>query len=331
MSEYLPIDSSSLRTDTVVGCDIYLLVKTTAEVRFVLYCKGDAIFEESKKEILVAKKIKSLFVKKEDQQKYFDYLENTFRDIVLLDTEIPLDEKTKIVHSAATNLVKDLFSDPRASNIQRTKTFAYNMVVYILKEGNAAESLLKIAVHGYHTYTHSVNVAAVGTLFAKNIGLGENDLKQLCSGILLHDLGKTKISTDILNKKGKLTKEEFQIIKTHPVLGAAILKETGRDLKDECIITLQHHENFDGTGYPYGLKKDEIHPSGKIARIIDVYDALTTNRPYAEAVRPFNALKEMKEKMLNCFDKEMFVEFIRFLGSHDPRGKPPRKKDKIYN
>ncbi|ODS33603.1 MAG: hypothetical protein SCARUB_01266 [Candidatus Scalindua rubra] len=328
--DYLPINPGSLRTDTVVGCDIYLLAKTTAEVRFVLYCRGDAIFEESKKEILVAKKIKSLFVKKEDQQTYFDYLENNFQDI-LSDTKIPPDEKTKIVHSAATNLVKDLFDDPRTGNIQRTKTFAYNMVDYILKGGNAAENLLKIAVHEYYTYTHSVNVAAVGTLFAKNIGLGENDLKQLCSGILLHDLGKTKISTDILNKKGKLTKEEFQIIKAHPVLGAAILKETGRNLKDECIITLQHHENFDGTGYPYGLKKDEIHPSGRIARIIDVYNALTTNRSYAEAVRPFNALVEMKEKMLNCFDKEMFIEFIRFLGPYDPRGKPPRKKDKIYS
>ncbi len=330
MSEYLPIDSSSLRSDTVVGCDIYLLVNTTPEVRFVLYCKGDAVFENAKKEILAGKNINRLFVKKEDQQKYFDYLENTFQDIIL-DTQIPPDEKTKLVHSAATNLIKDLFKDPRAGNVERTKTFAYNMVDYILKESSAADSLLKIAVHEYHTYTHSVNVAAVGTLFAKNIGLGESALKQLCSGILLHDVGKTRISTDILNKKGQLTKEEFQIIKTHPVLGATILKETGKNLKDECIITLQHHENFDGTGYPYGLKKDEIHPSGKIARIIDVYNALTTNRSYAEAVRPFNALVEMKENMLNCFDRELFMDFIRFLGSHDPRGKPPRTKDKIYS
>ncbi len=330
MSDYMPIDSSSLRTDTVVGCDIYLFVKTTSEVRFVLYCKGDTIFEESKKEMLLEKNINKLFVKKEDQQKYFDYLENTFQDIIL-DTQIPLDEKTKIVHGAATNLIKDLFADPRAGNVQRTKTFAYNMVDYILKESNAAESLLKIAVNEYHANTHSVNVAAVGTLFAKNIGLGENALKQLCSGILVHDIGNTRISTDILNKKGQLTKEELQIIKTHPVLGATILKETGKNLKDECIITLQHHENYDGSGYPYGLKKDEIHPSGKIARIIDVYNALTTNRSYGGAVRPFNALLEMKETMLNCFDTEMFKDFIRFLGSFDPRGEPPRKKDKIYS
>ena len=195
------------------------------------------------------------------------------------------------------------------------------MVDYILKEGRAAHSLLKIAIHEYYTYTHSVNVAAVGTLFAKNMGMGDDDLKGLCSGILLHDIGKTQISTDILNKNGKLTKEEFAKIKEHPELGVAILKGMNNGFTDEYTITLQHHENYDGTGYPYGLQKEEIHRCGRIARIIDVYDALTTNRPYSKAMRPFAALKEMKEKMLNCFDKEMFVEFIRFAGPYDPRAK----------
>ncbi len=85
---------------------------------------------------------------------------------IITEARIPPDERTKIVHSAATNLAKDLFNDPRAGNVKRTKTFAYNMVDYILKDGKAARNLLKISVHEYYTYTHSVNVAAVGTLFA---------------------------------------------------------------------------------------------------------------------------------------------------------------------
>jgi len=145
----------------------------------------------------------------------------------------------------------------------------------------------------------------------------------------MHDVGKTRISTDILNKKGKLTKEEFEEIKKHPELGIEVLDETGTDFKEERIITLQHHENDDGSGYPYGLKKDEITLSGKIARIIDVYDALTTKRSYADAIRPFAALAEMKEKMSNCFDKELFIAFIRFFGPYDPRRKP-RLKDELY-
>ncbi len=213
--------------------------------------------------------------------------------------------------------------------MERTKAFAHNMVDYVIKDSKASESLLKIAVHEYHTYTHSVNVAAVGTLFGQGLGLGVKDLKGLCAGILLHDVGKTKISTDILNKKGKLTKEEFEIIKEHPVLGAEILEETGVQFKEELIITLQHHENDDGSGYPYGLKKDEIHPCGQIARVIDVYDALTANRSYKEALRPFSAITEMKDGMLHCFDTELFKEFIRFLGPYDPR-KAERKSSKLY-
>ncbi len=318
MSNYLPIDSSSLKTDTKIGCDLYLLVKSGTDSRYILYCRGDAVFENNKREMLLEKNISRLFIAKDDQQKYYQYLESNFQNIIS-DTRLSSDEKTKIVHSAATNLVKDLFNDPRSGSIERTKTFAYNMVDYVLKDSNAAENLLKIAIHEYYTYTHSVSVAAVGTLFAKNIGVKEEDLKGFCSGILLHDVGKTRISTDILDKKGKLTKEEFEEIKKHPEYGIEILDETGSEFKEERIITLQHHENDDGSGYPYGFKKDEIHPCGKISRIIDVYDALTTNRSYRKASRPFAALMEMRDNMLHCFDTELLKEFIEFLGPYDPR------------
>lgn len=327
MSDYLSISSNSLRIDTKIGCDLYLLVKTSTDSRYILYCRGDAVFENAKREMLIEENISRLFIKKEDQQTYYEYLENNFQDI-MFDARISSDERSKIVHGAAINLVKDLFKDPKNSNIERTKTFAYNMVDYILREGRAAHSLLKIAIHEYYTYTHSVNVAAVGTLFAKDLGLEEDDLKRFCAGMLLHDVGKTKISTDILNKNGKLTDEEYSKIKEHPELGVAILKETGNGFTDEYTVTLQHHENYDGTGYPHGLQKEEIHRCGRIARIIDVYDALTTNRPYAKAVRPFAALVEMRDKMLNCFDKELFVKFIRFSGPYDPRVKK-RKGDKL--
>ncbi len=184
MSDYLPIDPGSLRTDTKIGCNLYLLVKTSTDSRYILYCRGDAVFENAKREMLLEENIGRLFIKKADQRKYYDYLENNFQDIVS-DTRISSDEKTKIIHSAAVNLVKDLFSDPRASNIERTKTFAYNMVDYILKDNKAARSLLKIAVHEYYTYTHSVNVAAVGTLFGQDLGLGVTDIKGLCLHISL--------------------------------------------------------------------------------------------------------------------------------------------------
>ncbi len=329
MPDYLPINLNSLRPETTIGCDIHLLVSTEGADKYTLYCKGDTVFDNMKKELLLEKNMHKLYISKDDQQKYLRYLESNFH-IILSDTRITSDEKSKIVYNTAANLLKDLFEDPRAGNVQRTKTFAYNMVDYVLQEGKAARNLLKIAIHEYYTYTHSVNVAAVGTLFAKDLGFEDEDLKHFCAGILLHDVGKTRISTDIINKESKLTEEEYEELKKHPELGVEILKETENGFTDEFIITLQHHENYDGTGYPYGLRGDEIHLCGRIARIIDVYDALTTNRAYSKAIRPFAALLEMKDEMLNCFDLELFKKFIGFAGLYDPRGKQ-RKGDRLHN
>ena len=147
------------------------------------------------------------------------------------DEKIPPDERAQIVHDAATNLVKDLFTNPRTGNIERTRKFAYNMVDYVLKDSVASFNLLKIAKHEYYTYTHSVNAATIGTLFAKSLGLDEEVLRPLCAGTLLHDIGKIKISPAILNKTGRLTEEEFEKVKRHPELGIEILKRNRKWLK----------------------------------------------------------------------------------------------------
>ncbi len=112
-SGYLPVSSGSLRSDTIVGCDLYLLVETKSGRRYVLYSRGDAAFEDDDRGMLWEKNISRLFIKKDDQQKYYEYLENNFQEIIT-DVKIPPDERAKIVYSAATNLVTDLFNEPRA-------------------------------------------------------------------------------------------------------------------------------------------------------------------------------------------------------------------------
>ncbi|MFQ5688583.1 MAG: hypothetical protein ACE5GV_18220 [Candidatus Scalindua sp.] len=102
-------------------------MKTSSGSRYILYCRGDVVFENTKREMLLGKNINRLFIKKEDQQKYYKYLESNFQDIVS-DTRISSDEKVKIVHSAAINLMKDLFTDQRTGTIERTKTYAYNIM-----------------------------------------------------------------------------------------------------------------------------------------------------------------------------------------------------------
>jgi putative nucleotidyltransferase with HDIG domain len=315
MHAFFPVTLDSLRTDTVIGCDIYLLVSDNGRSNYVLYCKGDNAFENKKRELLVRRNINRLFIGRKDQKKYSEYIESNLQHI-LSDEKIQTEEKTRIVYGTGTTMLHDVFKEPVHKNIVRSQTFAYNMIDYILRDGKAAYNLLKITSHDYYTYTHSVNVATIGSLFAKNIGLNEKDLKSFCTGMLLHDLGKTKISSSILNKKGPLTEEEFEEIKMHPEVGAKILKESGSSFKDEYTVILQHHENCDGSGYPYGLKKEEIHYIARLVHIIDIYDALTTKRSYSPPQKPFDSLKLITNEMYNSVDQAMLKSFIRFLGGH---------------
>ena len=315
MQDYFPVTLGSLKTDTVIGCDIYLLVSNNGTSNYVLYCKGDTAFENDKRELLVRKNINRLFVGNDDQQKYSEYLESNLEHI-LSDEKVQPEEKAKIVYGTATTMLNDVFKEPVHKNIVRSQTFAYKMIDYILRDGRAAYNLLKITSHDYYTYTHSVNVATIGSLFAKNIGLNEKDMKSFCTGMLLHDLGKTKVSSNILNKKGHLTDEEFGRIKMHPEMGADILRESGSGFKDEYLVILQHHENCDGSGYPYGLKKGEIHYVSRLVHIIDIYDALTTKRSYSPPQKPFDSLKLITSEMYNSVDKEMLKSFIKFLGGY---------------
>lgn len=207
------------------------------------------------------------------------------------------------------------------THIERASTWVNNTVSHIVKNENTFSSLFEVTSHDYRTYSHSINMSVIGLLFGKYLSLNPHELDCLGTGLLLHDIGKVVVSPEIINKTSRLTKEEFDEIKKHPKAGLDIL-ELKKNVDSLCLkIVAQHHENRDGTGYPYGLGGPDIHLFGSIARILDVYDAMTTNRPYAPAKRPFAALAEMKAEMLDCFDGELLKEFIWFLGAKDPRNK----------
>ncbi|MBZ0257043.1 HD domain-containing protein, partial [bacterium] len=133
------------------------------------------------------------------------------------------------------------------------------------------------------------------------------------SAFFLHDIGKTEIPYRILSKPGRLTDEEMEIMREHPLRGLRILKEAG-ELSEECsVIVSQHHERNDGSGYPYGLTGNQIHEYGKICAIADVFDALTMERSYKKPLTTFEALQIMKEKMPGHFDVELFRKFVQLF------------------
>ena len=135
----------------------------------------------------------------------------------------------------------------------------------------------------------------------------------MAAGFFLHDIGKSIVPLRILNKKGPLTHVEREIIKKHPEKGYQILKKCNEVSEEIKIIILQHHERHNGDGYPKGLKGDQIHIYAKICMIADVFDALTSYRPYKEKYSTFNALKIMNSEMYENFDPRFFESFVKLF------------------
>jgi len=152
-----------------------------------------------------------------------------------------------------------------------------------------------------YTKGHSDRVANLSLILARNLGLSDHDIKEIVAGALLHDLGKLKTPDDILKKTGRLTNEEYDEIKKHPDAGVQLLSKITLPW-DVIPLIRYHHEKFDGTGYPTGLSGEDIPLGARIICLADVFDALTSERPYREAFSPEKALDVMKYDMLNSFD-----------------------------
>jgi len=132
----------------------------------------------------------------------------------------------------------------------------------------------------------------------------------LGAGFFLHDIGKVNVDEAIINKQGKLTEEEMDMMRKHPARGFKLLNDTKQITIESRLIVLQHHERDDGRGYPRRLRGEDIHIYGRICSVADVFDALVSKRPYKSKLKPFDALKLMKEEMLAHFHKDVFEKFV---------------------
>lgn len=184
----------------------------------------------------------------------------------------------------------------------------------VARNPGALISLARLKTVDDYTYMHSVAVCAMMVGLAKQLGLDEEQTRLAGMAGLMHDLGKALMPMEVLNKPGKLTDAEFAIIKTHPVEGHRMLL-TGKDVHPLVLdVCLHHHEKTDGSGYPEGLKDDEISLFAKMGAVCDVYDAITSNRPYKAGWDPAESLRKMAEWARGHFDAKVFQAFVKSLG-----------------
>jgi HD-GYP domain-containing protein (c-di-GMP phosphodiesterase class II) len=184
----------------------------------------------------------------------------------------------------------------------------------VARNPGALISLARLKTVDDYTYMHSVAVCAMMVGLAKQLGLDEAQTRSAGMAGLMHDLGKALMPMDVLNKPGKLTTSEFNLIKTHPAEGHRLL--LGGLNVDPLIldVCLHHHEKTDGSGYPKGLKADQISLFAKMGAVCDVYDAITSNRPYKSGWDPAESLRKMAEWANGHFDGKVFQAFVKSLG-----------------
>ena len=183
----------------------------------------------------------------------------------------------------------------------------------VMRNPGALISLARLKTADDYTFMHSVAVCALMIALARQLDLDEQQTREAGMAGLLHDLGKAMMPLEVLNKPGKLTDEEFALIKTHPEEGHKLLLEgkgVTETIKDVC---LHHHEKIDGTGYPKGLNGDTMSLFAKMGAVCDVYDAITSNRPYKAGWDPAESIKRMAE-WKGHFDPTVFQAFVKSLG-----------------
>lgn len=213
----------------------------------------------------------------------------------------------------ATLLVGQVFQDPSQVPLPQVINVVKGIVDEVLSSSETVVSIQSLRDYHQYTYQHSVNLCVLGVSFAKTLGFSPDDLRELGLGLLLHDYGKTKVPRAIIDKPAKLTDEEFAVMKTHPEAGWRLLSEHYDLPAGAQAVILQHHERLNGLGYPYKLLAHEIHLFAKIGMIVDVYDAMTSDRSYAKGRPPEVVKTFLIEQSGQHFDPDLIAAFLPMI------------------
>jgi HD-GYP domain-containing protein (c-di-GMP phosphodiesterase class II) len=240
--------------------------------------------------------------------------DNVYKDSTSVEEELLIAQE---IHKRATETVAEMM---RHLQVGRTlKLVMINQVVTdlmesILRNPDAFSWLMHLKKKDDYSYTHSVDSCALAVTFGRHLGLPRDSLISLGTGALLFDVGKVKLPEGLLNKPGRLSPDEFQIMKKHVDYGVDIVTKIKGSSMEITDMVRAHHERFDGSGYPLGTRGSDIPLFGRIAGILDCYDAITSNRSYQQAISPHQALRVLYNARDKSFQEVLIEQFIQCLG-----------------
>ncbi len=237
-----------------------------------------------------------------------------------LEVKVPLKKELKKayeIQNKAYEVIQQAYQEVRYGN--SLKFEAINQVVTdivdsITRNQDAMLLISSIKEKDEYTFEHSLNVSVLTAGFCKALNMEKEEVVEYTLGSMLHDIGKSKIPIEVLNKQGSLSPKEFSLMKKHVEFGIEIVKDNPHITDNMFAFIAEHHERENGTGYPRKLIGEQISKAGKIGAIVDVYDALTTDRVYHPADQPSEAIKDMYVQRGLFFDEELLEQFILYLG-----------------
>ena len=218
-------------------------------------------------------------------------------------------EANKVIHSMLTDVRLG-----KQIQVERLQPVVSQITDSILRNQGTLVSLCRIREGDTYTFQHSVSVCTLLVTFCRYMEMSPEIIHEAGIGGMLHDIGKMRVPDHILNKPAKLTDPEFEIMKSHVTLGLETLSQTPGISQTVIQIAGEHHERFEGSGYPSQVKGKEISELGRMAAIVDVYDAITSNRIYHKGMEPPAALKKLFEWSNHHFDEELVQHFIQAIG-----------------
>ena len=255
---------------------------------------------------------------------YIDTVRSEVRIVSSINQQIRR-EAISNIHSLADNFI-DSSKGVQKSDVEAIGNTAQDLIDSLSSHKDILINIADIKMYDDYTYQHSLSVAIMSIAIGMELGLTNQMLNELGLAGLLHDIGKVAIPIEIINKPGRLTPEEFGIVKMHPVHAANHLHE--RNLVNDNIYNgiVGHHEKLDGSGYPNSLSGTQIHPYARILAVADVYDALTSNRPYRVPSPPNEAIEFIMGGMGTHFDERVVHAFLRKVAPY-----PTGSKVKLSN
>ena len=263
------------------------------------------------------------------QQKYIDklasmgylmvYIEDEMLSDVQMEEVVSEDKRRKTVVAVRESFQK--IEESKANErfdkeTKKAKEAIDSIIDDLIDKKNVLISLIDLKSYDDYLYTHSVNVCILSGMIAMGMKLPMNKVRCIMLGALFHDVGRIKIDKKIWNKAGRLTEEEMNLVKTHPEVGYEICTKYGILTAVEGMAVLQHHEKLDGSGYPDGRTEEEIHLFGKIVALADVYDALTTDRPFRKRLRVHEALEYINSMKGVFFYREAVESLKSFIAPY---------------